>query len=355
MTTGTGKKKSPAAKRLDALPVWLAAAPLVLALGGLLWLAARSPRGRAWIESWRRPPPLPSAESGPLPPPAPTGPRLAIVIDDLGYQVEPIERLLRIRAPLTFAVMPGRPFSRQCAGLVVREGRELILHQPMEALVHAANGAAAYGEFGGGAPDPGPGAVYLKMSAETVTATVEANLSAFPEVVGMNNHMGSAFTRSASQMEAALRPLVARGLYFLDSRTIGDSAAYAVAGRLGLRAARRDVFLDDTIDSARIAAQLREVAALARSEGRALAIGHPHPETVGVLEREIPKLLESGIRLVYAGVLAAPVARGGLSAQPRSSRAEAAPPPAPPFRGRGSEDRGQSSEVDSDRSVPAGP
>ena len=355
MTTGTPPKKSPAARNLEALPLWLAAAPLVLALAGLLWLAVRSPALRSRLESWLRPPP-PVAAPVPLAPPAPAGPRLAIVIDDLGYQKEPIERLLRIQAPLTFAVMPGRPFSRQCAGLVVREGGELILHQPMEALAHASNGAGAYGEPGGGAPDPGLGAIYLKMSAETITATVEANLGAFPEIVGMNNHMGSAFTRNAAKMEAALRPLLSRRLYFLDSRTIGDSAGYAVAARLGLRAVRRDVFLDDTIDSARIAAQLRQAAALARSEGQALAIGHPHPETVGVLEREIPELLKSGIQLVYAGVLAVPAVRDAAPASSKSSRIGAASPQAAPLlRGRGSADKGQKSEVNSDRSLPTGP
>ncbi|MEW6774769.1 MAG: divergent polysaccharide deacetylase family protein [Bdellovibrionota bacterium] len=285
---------------LERIPLWVAYFPLVLAAAAIAIVLLYKQELRAALRrAALAPPPAPEVL-----PPEPEAPRIAIVIDDLGYTLPPIERLLAIRAPLTFAVMPGRPYSTQAAALVVREGRELILHQPMEPLPHRSNGNGYGGEPASEVPDPGPGAVFLSMSEEEITRQVAANLEAFPAVVGMNNHMGSAFTRDAGQMRAALVPLLSRGLYFLDSKTAPDSVAQDTARQAGLRAIGRDVFLDHEINEEFISRQFAELVRIAKIRGSAIAIGHPHPETVSVLEREIPKLAADGIRLVPAGVFA---------------------------------------------------
>ncbi|MNE93332.1 Divergent polysaccharide deacetylase [compost metagenome] len=47
-----------------------------------------------------------------------------------------------------------------------------------------------------------------------------------------------------------------------------------------------------------IDAQLQQGIALARKQGSAVLIGHPYPQTLAVLESQIPRLKQLGIELV---------------------------------------------------------
>ena len=110
-------------------------------------------------------------------------------------------------------------------------------------------------------------------------------LDGVPGALGANNHMGSKMTADAMSMDAVMRVLNLRGLYFLDSRTGTGSVALAAAARAGVPAMGRDVFLDDGADKATVAARLAELAAIARARGCAVGIGHPHPATAAAIMR----------------------------------------------------------------------
>lgn len=292
------------------IPTWAVVLPLLVAVAGLYLLLAHGARIRRGMDRTFTTEKYAPAEPAPietiaLPPPLPTDkPIVSIVIDDLGYDIPAVERLLALRVPMTFAVLPGRPHSDEAAALVIREGRELILHQPMEALSQLQPAWPGGPAMVPAKPDPGEGAVSLSMGNAAIEYAVMENLNHFTGLSGMNNHMGSAFTRDPVKMEAALRPLLARGYFFLDSRTVPDSVAYEAARRLGIRSVLRDVFLDHEQNVEAIRKQLNSLLALARQRGRALAIGHPHPETVQVLEEILPTLEGRGFRMVPAGALA---------------------------------------------------
>lgn len=292
----------PEEKQDARLAWWLAAVPLAVALVGLGllvgWALDRRARQQpAAVPRDPSPPPL-SEPVVPSEPDVPVGSMLAIVIDDLGNDLAALDRLLALNAELTFAVMPGRRHTLEVARRVAGAGRELILHQPMEPKGFESGYAGGPGK----GPDPGEGAVLLTMSPESVGLRVASNLDAVPGLAGLNNHMGSAFTENEPLMRAALMPAVERNLYFLDSRTTPASVGYRLARELGLRAVQRDVFLDHKIDREAIRQRFAEAARIARREGAALAVGHPHPETIDVLSAEIP-LLE-GVSLVRASLLA---------------------------------------------------
>lgn len=221
----------------------------------------------------------------------PDAPRLAIVIDDLGRDRESAARLLAMEAPFTFAVIPNLQFSREVAAEAHQRGREVILHIPM-----AANGAQ---------PAPSePNELHAGMSAEQVQQTVTAMLASVPFAVGANNHQGSSATQDRALMDAVMRALKTRNLFFLDSRTSGASVAYAAAQDAGMRAAYRTEFLDDTPERTAILRQLQLAESRAREQGWAIAIGHPHAATLEVLEEQIPQLGARGIRLVFVSQIA---------------------------------------------------
>lgn len=221
---------------------------------------------------------------------APAGPpRIALVIDDFGFSRRRLETFLRLDLPLTFAVLPRLRFSVACAAAARREGHDVLLHQPMQPIC---------GRF-----DPGPGALYVGDSPERLHRVLKTNIEAVPQAVGVNNHMGSLFTGSQPEIRQALEVVRDHDLFFIDSLTSHRSQAFQTARELGMSCARRNVFLDNRPTVSEILGQLERLTAVARRNGTALGLGHPHRSTAEALARFVPRWRRSGVRLVYASAL----------------------------------------------------
>ncbi len=206
------------------------------------------------------------------PPPLPKGSgRLAIVIDDLGENMPLAKGLSRLPVPVTFAIWPRASQTAEVADLARQKGLEILVHMPMQPVGYPDD-------------DPGPKALFTTMGAKEIERLVVSSLARVPGAVGMNNHMGSAFTADLAAMTAALKPLAVRGLFFLDSRTIGSSQAANAAHGLGMAFHARDVFIDNVAEVESVLMQLKKAERLALSRGSAIAIGHPHQETLRALQ-----------------------------------------------------------------------
>lgn len=227
----------------------------------------------------------------PEPTPSVVSPRIAIVIDDLGNDREAVERIARWPFRVAGAVLPGLPESAESARRLAASGKEVLLHLPME-------------------PDgyprvrPGPGVVLRSDSDEKIAQTVTDDLESVPGAVGVNNHMGSAATADPRVMRAVVRVLAARRLFLLDSRTTEATVARRIADEESLPAVSRRVFLDAFESDEAIERSFSDLVRKAKRDGTALAIGHPHPATLGILERELPRLRERGVELVTVSELA---------------------------------------------------
>lgn len=228
----------------------------------------------------------------PITPIAPAKPgRLAIIVDDMGMEMKPAQQLAAIDGDLTFSILPLRPYSREVAGYLHAKGREVLLHLPMQ---------------GNGGKDPGEGAIYKDMTPTHIRTILAMDMRAVPYVVGTNNHMGSEVTPDKAIMLQVLRELKSRRLFFIDSLTTGDSVGSEVARSVGLPYNARDIFLDNEQSDAYIMGQLTKLKNIARKHESAIAICHPHPETIAVLEREIPKLKAEGITLTRVSAFVHP-------------------------------------------------
>jgi polysaccharide deacetylase 2 family uncharacterized protein YibQ len=239
-----------------------------------------------------RPPASPSARADQPPwlryavaPPALHGrPHIAIVIDDLGLDRRRTEHAIALPAPLTLSFLGYAGDLPQLAEEGHRAGHELLVHVPMEPISRS--------------EDMGPNGLAVGLGEEEVLRRLRWNLARFDGYVGINNHMGSRFTASAESMAPVMAELKARGLLFLDSRTIARSAGVELARHYGVPHAARDVFLDNEVNAPAIDAQLAEVEAIARRNGSAVAIGHPHDATIAELARWIGQLPKKGFVLV---------------------------------------------------------
>ena len=220
-----------------------------------------------------------------LPAPPPSGrPRIAIVIDDLGLDKKRTERAIALKGPVTMSFLAYASDLAQQTDEAHRAGHELLVHVPMEPVSRTA--------------DMGPNGLAASLGHDEVLRRLRWDLSRFDGYIGINNHMGSRFTSDPSSMETVVQELHARGLMFLDSRTIGNSAGLAVAEKIGVPTAARDVFLDDEINATAINARLADVETIARRRGNAIAIGHPHDQTLDALTVWLAGLATRGFELV---------------------------------------------------------
>lgn len=210
--------------------------------------------------------------------------RVAIIIDDLGNNQALGQQAVRLPGPVTYAILPRRPYSMTIARAAHAGNKEVMLHLPMQTL--------------DGRP-MGPGGLHLAMSRDEFARELRLDLATVPFVSGVNNHMGSLLTQHPGAMRWLMEDLKCFDrLYFVDSRTDVRTVAREYARKAGLSHAQRDVFLDNEQNAEYVRAQLKRLITLARHRGTAIGIGHPYPETLAVLAEELPRLAEQGVQLV---------------------------------------------------------
>ena len=212
-------------------------------------------------------------------------PLISIIIDDIGYSTSRARDFLRLNIPITFSVLPRLTNSHILAAEIHHKGHEIMLHQPME----------PYNSH----LDPGPGALYVGYESEKIAGIVENNISNIPFATGVNNHMGSRFTSSGTEISEALRAIRDRDLFFIDSLTSGRSVAYKTARKLQMPAACRNIFLDNCLEDKYIQRQLHKLQLHAKIHGHAIGIGHPFPETSRAIRRFISNSKHSSVSFVH--------------------------------------------------------
>lgn len=213
---------------------------------------------------------------------APNGkiPKISIIVDDVGLSKKYVDQLVEISPNITFAIMPKRPHSVYAAKKAGEYGIDVLLHQPMEPKASS----------GYNADDAGEGVLMVGQPKDLIIAQLNANLASVPNVIGVNNHMGSKFTENEELMRIVMLNLKNKGLFWVDSLTTPNSMGYTLAKEQGVRVARRDVFLDNKKKGkSYVVSQLKKLISKAEKNGYAIGICHPYPQTIQALSEEIPK------------------------------------------------------------------
>ena len=224
---------------------------------------------------------------------AKTPPRIAIIIDDLGYRLSAGRRAIELPGPLAYAVLPGTPRAEVLASFAHRRGKEVLLHLPLQATPDDVRNE--------------PEGIHLDMSRREFGETFADALLSVPHAIGVNNHRGSLLTRHPGHMRWLMEEIRARNnLFFIDSYTTHESVALQLAAETGVDARKRDVFLDPDRDPETVAREFERMKKLALERGAVVAIGHPYPATLALLERELPKLAREGFELVAISELVQP-------------------------------------------------
>jgi hypothetical protein len=210
-------------------------------------------------------------------------PKIVVVIDDLGLNRKRSDAVADLPGPLTLAYLPYGKRLKEQTKRAQQNGHELMVHMPMQPL---------------GEADPGPNALLAGLSEKDILKRIRKNLSAFDGYVGINNHMGSAFTQDVAGLNVLMAELQKRDILYLDSRTSALSKAESIARKFNVATTVRDVFIDHEMSPVFVENALKKVERTARRHGSAIAIGHPHDVTTAALAEWLPTLEAKGFQLV---------------------------------------------------------
>jgi polysaccharide deacetylase 2 family uncharacterized protein YibQ len=211
--------------------------------------------------------------------------QLAVIIDDMGSNLQQARALADIGLPVTFSIIPGLRSDRDVAGFAERSGIETMIHIPMQSKGWPQHRLEANG-------------LLLSMDEAAIREHLDDYARQIPTAIGVNNHMGSEFTEHEDKMRVVLEMLKGRGLFFIDSVTTPRTVGQRLAREMGVKTGRRDVFLDNEQNSAYIRGQLAQAVRMAKKNGSAIVICHPHPATIATLTETLPTLAGQGITLV---------------------------------------------------------
>ena len=212
--------------------------------------------------------------------------RVALVIDDLGYNLEMAERFLDLPVKLNVSIFPHLPLAKKIASLAQEKGKEVLIHFPMEAEDARENSGEAF-------------LLRVGDSEEKVQRKVEEALRLVPQAKGVNNHKGSRATSDYLLMSCFTDSLKGKGVYFLDSLTSSNSLAYRLASQKGIPSFRRDVFLDGELSLSYVMTQLQKTVEIAKKNGQAVAIGHPNEVTYEAIRQFVSEFSEPGVEFVF--------------------------------------------------------
>lgn len=252
------------------------AIPALLILSLVLFFTLKAPS-----------PEKPANKAVRLPVPGISSPMLALIIDDGGYNMEYFNNMLGMGRRMTFAILPNTPHTREAALKAHEDGGEVMLHLPME-------------------PKEGERYSLEKETVRTgmdpgkIQKILEGALNQIPHVRGVNNHMGSKATEDPQVMGVLMEVLKKEGLYFIDSNTSSHTIGLQMARQAGIGVGRNDQFIDHEKNIRAIKEAIRLAMRKAKQEGKAVAIGHPHPLTAQAIKDMIPEIEKEGIRLVFA-------------------------------------------------------
>lgn len=213
---------------------------------------------------------------------------LAIVVDDFGeIGGSLLDGFLNLPREITFAIMPEFKNSVTTMERAHAQGRESIIHVPMEPI--------GYPQV-----NPGKNAILVQMKPAEISKLLNRLIDQMPLCIGINNHMGSLATADSDVMTTVMSVLKARDKIFLDSRTSNVSVAYQEAQKAHINAFRNGIFLDSPdISDATMEAKLKQLETMSEKSPHIIAITHCHNQNkLSYLIKFIDRAYKLGYTLV---------------------------------------------------------
>ena len=204
--------------------------------------------------------------------------RVAIIVDDGGFNPSYAEEAAKLDLPLTWAVIPSQKHSERFVTIAKDKNIPYLVHMPMQAISDK---------------KPEKGAIGEGMSSEEIKKKINEAFDLIPGAVGLNNHRGSLATSRKEIISPVIDVISEKGVIFVDSNTYSKTVGYETAKEKGVRTYKNNGFLDTTADKNMIREKFNKVISSNKRENLVL-ICHFRPETIKFLKelnkeyRDIP-------------------------------------------------------------------
>ena len=215
--------------------------------------------------------------------------KLAIIVDDCGYDTDTVGKMAGLNQDISFAIIPFRQYSLEALHTIRHSGKEALLHLPMEPLDASQQSEKT--------------TVTVNMSDKDIRDFTKRAIEQLPGISGVNNHQGSRATADERVMKEVLSVIKSKKLFFVDSNTQPKTIAYKTARQMGIKTAINMAFLDGQADVAYIKARLRQAGETAIKNGSYIAICHARPKTVIALTEMVGELEAMGVEFVFVSAL----------------------------------------------------
>ncbi|MCK4418544.1 divergent polysaccharide deacetylase family protein [Candidatus Aerophobetes bacterium] len=215
--------------------------------------------------------------------------KIALIIDDFGYsKSRAVDIFLKeLDIPLTLSIIPGTEYARLIAEEAHKNGKEVMVHLPMEAEREELNHGYKW-------------IILDKMGEKEIKLATEKAIKNIPHAVGLNNHQGSVVTTKERPMKALLEVVKEEGLFFVDSRTDPETIAFSLAQEMGIKSTSREAeFLDNEKKIDYITKQFQKLISLAKVRGKVIGIGHANITTARAIKEILTSPEGKKIELVY--------------------------------------------------------
>lgn len=244
----------------------------------------------------------------------------SIIIDDIGNNIKAAQQIIDLPASITLSILPSTTYARPIAQHAKQSQREVMLHLPLQSIKNHKTS---------------PGTLKLHMTEIEFLQQLRKNIAAVPHISGINNHMGSLLTRHPGYMSWLMNEIADSGdLFFVDSKTTGQSIAAKIADEYAIPNISRDVFLDPDHHAGTLDTQFKRFIHIVNRRGYALAIAHPYPETIAFLSEHLDELKQQGIEIVPVSQLIQAATANAVTSLKKSEQQpkpsiEASPKPSP--------------------------
>lgn len=211
-------------------------------------------------------------------------PKIALIIDDIGYRLEIVKKFIQLKIPITFSLLPESTYFQEILLLAKKHSIEIMLHMPMEPIAWPKT-ESQKDSF-----------LLINDDRKAIINKLTSSIRQFPSLLGVNNHMGSRFTSNNEGMKTVLSVLKKEGLFFLDSKTAPGKLTYKLAKKMNVKFFARNIFLDHKRDLHSIKKQLNKSLFYAKKQGRCIVIGHPLEQTYQALKSKLTNKEIKGVQ-----------------------------------------------------------
>ncbi len=222
-----------------------------------------------------------------------SGARIAIIVGGLGLDAAGTKQAIdQLPGAVTLAFAPYGDHLAADTAAARQTGHELLLQIPEEPFNYPKT-------------DPGPNTLTTDATPAVNQGRLRWFLGRMTNYVGVTNYMGARFSGEQNALAPVMQEVAGRGLLYLDDGSSLRSTAANIAGT-AMPFLRADLVLDADLTPDAIDASLKQLRAIARERGYAIATATAFPVTIDRVAAFAAAAAANGVSLVPVTALLPP-------------------------------------------------